>query len=156
MTTETTTIVDQAIQEIEQNLKAKSRNPITTWDDFKKHVFLRFTELEREQFGVYFLNQQNFLIEFRMIHQGGILDCQVSTREVIRQALLLNATAILLAHNHTSGFVEPSRSDDSITMSIIKAAELFDIRVLDHAIAGGNDVYSYAASGRLSKLIQYS
>ena len=78
--------------------------------------------------------------------QGTINQSTVYPREVIKTALYCNAAALLLAHNHPSGYLEPSHADVVITRKIQAAAELFDIRVLDHLIVQGTNAYSFAAN----------
>ena len=65
-------------------------------------------------------------------------------REIIKESLYCNAAALILAHNHPSGLAEPSYSDKMITQKIIEAAELMDIRILDHFIVGKGTCYSFA------------
>ena len=68
----------------------------------------------------------------------------VYPREIIKESLYCNAAALILAHNHPSGLAEPSYSDKTITQKIIEAAELMDIRILDHFIVGKGTCYSFA------------
>ena len=74
----------------------------------------------------------------------------VYPREIIKESLSCNAAALILAHNHPSGLAEPSYSDKMITQKIIEAAELMDIRILDHFIVGKGTCYS------LQNIICYS
>ena len=71
----------------------------------------------------------------------------VYPREVVKEALQLNASAVILAHNHPSGITEPSTADRDITRKIRDAMSLMDIRVLDHFIIGGNSHMSFAEMG---------
>jgi DNA repair protein RadC len=68
---------------------------------------------------------------------------------VVKRALQLNASALILAHNHPSGVVDPSEADRSITQRLVEALKLVEIRVLDHFIIGGADSFSFAEQGLL-------
>lgn len=81
---------------------------------------------------------------------GTIDGCSVYPREVVRSALMHNAAAIILAHNHPSGVSEPSSADKIITERLREALRLVDIRVLDHIVIGSeDDIYSFAEGGLL-------
>ena len=96
------------------------------------------------------LNQANKLIGYTTISEGGLTSTIVDVRVVMQTALVSNATAIILAHNHPSGNTRPSGQDDSLTRKIKSACELMDIRLLDHIIVTPYDsYYSYNDEGRL-------
>ena len=73
----------------------------------------------------------------------------VYPREVVKAALRRNAAAVILAHNHPSGAPEPSEADLRLTSSLVQALGLVDIRVLDHFVVAGIQVYSFAEHGQL-------
>jgi len=102
----------------------------------------RLAAEEREHFDVLFLTNKNSMIAVERLFSGTINQTSVYPREIVKRALELNAAAIILAHNHPSGNPEISRSDIAITKQIKSAAELIDVRVLDHIIitAGGGSV----------------
>ena len=81
---------------------------------------------------------------FMVLFLGTINVTNVYPREIIKESLYCNAAALILAHNHPSGIAEPSYSDKIITQKIIEAAELMDIRILDHFIVGKGTCYSFA------------
>ena len=88
------------------------------------------------------------MIETQEMFRGTIDGASVYPREVVKQALQLNAAAVIvLAHNHPSGITEPSTADRQITEKIRQAMSLFDIRVLDHFIIGGTSHLSFAEKG---------
>ncbi len=105
--------------------------------------------LEREEFRVLYLNNQNQLIAGETLFTGTINRTEVHPREVIKRALYHNAAAVVLAHNHPSGEVTPSKADRLITERLVQALGLVDIRVPDHLIVGGNQVFSFAEHGLL-------
>ncbi len=100
-----------------------------------------------EQFRVLFLDNKNRLIADEMQQQGTVNHTPVYTREVIRRALELHASSIILVHNHPSGDPTPSRDDVSMTMKIIEAGRTMNIRVHDHLIIGRGKVLSLRQEG---------
>ena len=89
------------------------------------------------------------MIAFDEIFRGTIDGANVYPREVVKQALAHNASAVIFAHNHPSGIAEPSQADYSITKRLKSALELVDIRVLDHIIVGDGETVSFAELGRI-------
>ncbi len=89
-----------------------------------------------EQFRVLFLDKQNVLIRDEVQGEGTIDQTPAYPREVVRRALELGATAVILAHNHPSGDPTPSRADIALTKAIAKAGEAIGVEVLDHVIVG--------------------
>ena len=100
-------------------------------------------------FKVLYLNQASQVVGCFTLSQGGITSTCVDVRNVMQGALLTNAIAMVLAHNHPSGNTRPSREDDRITNQITKAGELLNIRVLDHIIFTREQFYSYNDEGRI-------
>nr|AAL67392.1 putative intergenic-region protein [Escherichia coli] len=103
----------------------------------------------RMEFRVLYLNNQNKLIAGETLFTGTINRTEVHPREVIKRALYHNAAAVVLAHNHPSGEVTPSKADRLITERLVQALGLVDIRVPDHLIVGGSQVFSFAEHGLL-------
>ncbi|MBN8263223.1 MAG: DNA repair protein RadC [Xanthomonadales bacterium] len=103
--------------------------------------------LEREVFAAVMLDTRHRLIEYVELFQGTIDGAEVHPREVVRVALRLNAAAVLVAHNHPSGDVEPSAADRAVTARLKQALALVDVRLLDHVIVGGGQSLSLASSG---------
>ncbi len=110
------------------------------------------TELEsceREIFMVLFLDSQHRLIKQEKMFLGTINSATEHPREIIKTGLYCNAAAVILAHNHPSGVTEPSIADKQITDKIKKAAELMEIRVLDHFVIGKGSYFSFSENGWL-------
>ena len=105
--------------------------------------------LEREVFAAVFLDTRHRLISYVELFQGTIDGAEVHPREVVRAALRLNAAAVLVAHNHPSGEIEPSTADRAVTARLKQALALVDVRLLDHVIVGGRQSLSMAATGPL-------
>jgi DNA repair protein RadC len=113
----------------------------------RDYLKLRLAGLEREVFIALFLDAQNRLIAADELFAGTLTQTSVYPREVVKQALRRNASAVIFAHNHPSGVAEPSRSDELLTSSLKQALGLVDVRVLDHVIVAGPATVSFAERG---------
>ncbi|MEN6310548.1 MAG: DNA repair protein RadC [Acidobacteriota bacterium] len=111
------------------------------------YLYHALRDLKKEQFKVIFLDTKNQVIEEKTLFEGTVDSSAVYPREVIRDALLYEASALIFAHNHPSGDPEPSLCDKEITRELVFAARLIQIRVLDHVIIGNNRYYSFADQG---------
>lgn len=100
-----------------------------------------------EVFACLFLDNRHRVLHFEEIFRGTVDAASVHPREVVRRAIQVNATAVILAHNHPSGVAEPSQSDLHITTRLKEALALIDIRVLDHVIVGDGLGTSLAERG---------
>lgn len=110
---------------------------------------LHMAVLEREEFRVLYLNNQNQLIAHETLFSGTINRTEVHPREVVKRALYFNAAAVILAHNHPSGETTPSQADKALTQRLVQVLQLVDTRVHDHLIVGGRQIYSFAEHGLL-------
>ena len=113
----------------------------------KDHLRLELGVLEHEVFCVLFLDAQHRIIALKQMFRGTVSQTSVYPREVVKEALAVNAAAVILAHNHPSGSVEPSRADKFLTQTLRTALALVDVRVLDHLVVAGADVCSFAERG---------
>lgn len=113
----------------------------------KDFAALRLGNLPHEVFAVLYLDSQHRLIEMQELFRGTLAQTSVYPREVLRQALLLNAGAAILVHNHPSGIAEPSRADEVLTQSLVSALRTVEVRVLDHLVVGAGCVTSFAERG---------
>ena len=100
-------------------------------------------DIEREEFWAICLNQSNRVIRKERLSAGGLTGTLVDVRLIMKAALLCNATGMIIAHNHPSGNEKPSGEDNRITEQVKKAAELLNIRLIDHVIITSNTSYSY-------------
>lgn len=139
-------VIALALQLLESSLQTKEGSVFTSPENVTKYLRLKLRTLEHEEFHVLFLDNQHVLIEAQSMFRGTVDGCSVYPREVAKEALRLNAAAVIFAHNHPSGISEPSQADRSITSKLKDALALFDIRVLDHFIVGST-VYSFAEHG---------
>jgi DNA repair protein RadC len=122
---------------------------LTSPADTRTYLILELAPLEHEVFYCLFLDNQHRVIQLDELFRGTIDGATVYPREVVKRALQLNASALILAHNHPSGVTEPSAADRAITQRLVEALKLVDIRVLDHFIIGGAESFSFAEQGLL-------
>ena len=118
-------------------------------DESRDYLITQLAGYEHEVFSCLLLDNRHRVIEFRQLFRGTIDGCSVHPREVVKTALLLNAAAVIFAHNHPSGVAEPSRADMTLTKRLQDALALVEVRVLDHIVVGGAETVSFAESGLL-------
>lgn len=116
-------------------------------ESVKAYLQVEIGTLEHEVFCVLFLDAQHKVIALKQMFRGTVTQTSVYPREVVKEALALNAAAVILAHNHPSGSVEPSRADEFLTQTLRSALALVDVRVLDHLVVGAGDISSFAERG---------
>ena len=121
------------------------RSPADTEAFLQAHM----RHLDHEVFCCLFLDNRHRVLCFDKLFRGTIDGTSVHPREVVKEALAVNAAAIILAHNHPSGVAEPSQADERITRRLKSALELVDIRLLDHLIIGDGRATSLASRGLL-------
>jgi len=112
------------------------REILSSWTQVIDYCRAAMAFEEREQFRILFLDKRNALIADEVQQTGTVDHTPVYTREVIRRALELSATAIILVHNHPSGDPTPSRADIDMTRTIVDTAKPLGIAVHDHIIIG--------------------
>lgn len=105
--------------------------------------------LNYEEFRVVHLNRANRIIFEETVSRGGTASTLVDVKLVMKSAIDKLSSALIFVHNHPSGNLNPSSADDSLTKQLQKAAELLDIRILDHIIITSQGYYSYNDNGRL-------
>ena len=113
----------------------------------KDFLALKLGQLEHETFCIIFLDTRHKVVAFEELFRGTIDGASVHPREVVKEALSVNASAVILAHNHPSGVPEPSQSDINITQQLKNVLAVVDVRVLDHIIVGGATTVSMAELG---------
>jgi DNA repair protein RadC len=117
--------------------------------DTEAFLQARLRHLGHEVFCCLFLDNRHRVLRFDELFRGTIDGTSVYPREVVKEALAVNAAAVILAHNHPSGVAEPSQADERITKRLKSALELVDIRLLDHLVIGDGRATSLAARGML-------
>ena len=128
---------------------ALNRAPLATPEAVKTYLQLQLSGEPSERFAVLFLDPQHRLIAFEVMFTGTLSQTSVYPREVVLAALAHGAAAVVLAHNHPSGAVQPSRADEVLTQTLKQTLALIDVRVLDHVIVAPGKVLSMAERGLL-------
>jgi len=127
--------------------KVREAPVIGSWQALIDYLTIDMAHLTKERVRVLYLNAQNMLILDDLVGEGSIDEAAIHPREVIRRALDLGATALILAHNHPSGSPQPSRADIDITNRIAEAGRLLGVSVYDHVIIGREGHISLKAKG---------
>lgn len=105
-------------------------------EDVVNLVGIEMAALEQEQLRAIIVDTKHRVIATRMVYQGSVNSASIRPAEVFREAIRFNGVAIVLVHNHPSGDPTPSSADVSVTMDLVKAGDLLDLKVLDHIIIG--------------------
>jgi len=116
-------------------------------DTIKHYLKLHMAARSYEVFAVLFLDVQNRLLAMEEMFRGTLTQTSVYPREVVLRALHHQSAAVVLAHNHPSGSVQPSRADEALTQTLKAALALVDVRVLDHIIVAPGGALSMAERG---------
>ncbi len=120
-------------------------DPGATWN----YLASQLSHQEREIFMVIFLDNQHRVLSAQKMFTGSLNSVEVHPREIAREALKINAAALILAHNHPSGIAEPSQADKDVTQRIHQVCRLLNIRLLDHLVIGKGQYVSFAEQGLL-------
>jgi DNA repair protein RadC len=123
---------------------------LATSDSVKNYLIAKLQHERTEVFCVLYLNSCGRLIEYQEVWRGTVDQVPVYPREVMRRCLELDATEIMIAHNHPSGSLEPSCEDIQIAEDIVETASWFDITLLDSLIIGGGQTFSMRDRGLFS------
>jgi len=141
-------IVEAAAHRLARS-KVMERHVISSWDAILDYCHTTMAHRETEQFRVLYLDRKNVLIADEEQGKGTVDHVPVYPREVVKRALDINASAIILVHNHPSGDPTPSESDIVVTNQIQDAAEALGLVLHDHLIIGKSSELSFKASGYL-------
>jgi DNA repair protein RadC len=125
------------------------RDVISSWSSLTAYLRLNMAGAGREEFRCLFLDKRNHLIADEILGRGTVDNAPVYPREVIRRALELNASALILAHQHPSQSTDPSAADIEITRQVVEAAKALRIAVHDHIIVAGDNIASMKALGHI-------
>lgn len=127
----------------------RERAALDTPQAVKDYLQLQLASKKHECFAVLFLDNQHKLLALEEMFRGTLAQTSVYPREVVLRALHHHAAAVVLAHNHPSGTVQPSRADETLTQALKAALALIDVRVLDHVIVAPGLALSMAEKGLL-------
>lgn len=141
-------IVEAAAHRLGQ-AKVLGQNALTSWDALLAYCKTTMAHRETEQFRILYLDCKNIIIADEEQAKGTVNHVPVYPREVVKRALELNASALILVHNHPSGDPTPSDADVSMTHRIIAAADMLGITVHDHIIIGKDTNASFNTLGLL-------
>lgn len=128
---------------------ALAKPKITTSKDAFEIMQPLLADLNHEEFWVIFLNNSNVILSKQQMSKGGFTGTLVDVRLILKKALEVSATGLILCHNHPSGKHNPSQSDRNLTHKIKEAGKLMDIQVLDHVIVTEKLYFSFADEGEL-------
>ena len=129
--------------------QAAETTTLVTSDDVIRLFRPELEQLDHEECWAVYLSSSNRIIERQRISQGGVQGTVVDHRLIVKRALELLATQLILVHNHPSGSAEASEPDRTLTARIAQAAALFDIRLLDHIIVTRAGSFSFRSAGLL-------
>jgi DNA repair protein RadC len=141
-------IVEASAQRM-MRARVMHRPVLSSWDALLDYCHTTMAHRETEQFRLLFLDRKNVLIADEEQSRGTVDHVPVYPREVVKRALELNASALILVHNHPSGDPTPSQSDITMTGQIQDAAELLGIKLHDHLIIGKERELSFRSEGLL-------
>lgn len=141
-------LLQEATLRVGREVVAK-RAVITSWSQLLAYVKTAIAHEPREQFRVLFLDKKNQLIADEVMNHGTVDHAPVYPREVMRRALELSASALILVHNHPSGDPTPSSADVDMTRQIVEAGRSLRIAVHDHLVVGRDGTASFKALGLL-------
>ena len=140
-------VLELARRALAEELREKSS--LSSPEAVKHYLQLLLSNRPYESFVMLFLDVRNRLIETEELFRGTLTHASVYPREVVKAALAHNAASVILAHNHPSGTTEPSAADHRLTLILKQALALVDIRILDHLVVAGKDIYSFVEHGEL-------
>ena len=139
-----------AVLELARRAMAERLRERTVFDSpaaVSQYLQLHIASRPHEVFAALFLDAQHRLIAMEELFRGTLSQTSVYPREVVVRALHHHAAAVILAHNHPSGGVEPSRADEALTQTLKAALALVDVRVLDHIVVARGQTLSMAERG---------
>lgn len=140
-------ILEAARQVIDQKIPRGAL--FTSPELVKDYLRTKLVGFEHEVFAVLFLDTKHRLIEYIELFRGTIDSASVYPREVVKEALRVNAAAVIFSHNHPSGNPEPSQADKLLTQRLRDALAVVEIRALDHIVVGSEGTVSFAERGLL-------
>ena len=130
----------------EANLPTEVKDSKDSFERFLPYI----DDMRQEHFLVLYLNQSNHALKVECISNGGTTHVIADPKLIFKNALNLNATAIILGHNHPSGNPRPSEDDRQLTKKLVAAGKLLDINVIDHVIIGNERYYSFRDHGEMT------
>ncbi|WP_254429535.1 MULTISPECIES: RadC family protein [Ruegeria] len=127
------------------------RDVVSSWEALVTYCRTAMAHREVEQFRVLYLDRKNVLIADEEQARGTVDHVPVYPREIVKRALELNASSLILVHNHPSGDSTPSKSDIDMTQRVLDACDAMGILIHDHVIIGKKEEYSFSGNGLLQR-----
>lgn len=121
--------------------------PFTSPSLVRDYLWVQMASYEHEVFVALYLDNQHRLIACVELFRGTIDQAAVYPREVVKEALRHNASAVIFSHNHPSGDLDPSEADKKLTHRLVETMRAVEIRVLDHILVAGSETVSFAERG---------
>lgn len=129
--------------------KMRDKDALSSPEAVRDFARMKMAGLKEEAFMVIYLDTKNHVIEHELINEGTVDQAVVYPRNIIKNALVNNATGLIIIHNHPSGLCEPSKEDVKLTYAIRDAAKTVNIRTVDHIIVGKSGYYSFIENSLL-------
>lgn len=132
-----------------------SQDPIfSSPNHVREFLQAKIGRLPHEVFLCLYLDSRLHLIECEELFRGSITQTAIYPREILKEALAKNASALIVAHNHPSGIPLPSFADQELTKVLVNALQMVDIQLLDHCIVSGSGFFSFSDSGLMDMSIK--
>lgn len=138
-------IQEAAIRLVRDDIK--NVNILSSWKSLLDYARASMGHKTIEEFKVIYLNSKNIIINEELMGKGTVDTVSVYIREVAKRAILIDASSVILIHNHPSGDTKPSRADVEVTKQIMKALEIFNINLHDHLIISNKSHFSFKTNG---------
>ncbi|WP_191488084.1 RadC family protein [Pseudomonas sp. FEN] len=139
-------LIEKAMQILDRRLFTRGPK-LESPPEVGRFLKLKLAGMEREVFCVIFLDIKHQVLAFETMFQGDLGHTSVYPRQVLKRAIAHNASAVIVAHNHPSGCLTPSRADRALTQRLHEALALIDVVLLDHIIVGAGDPLSMTQHG---------
>ena len=141
-------IVEAAAQRLTKT-KVMGRAALSSWSALLDYCTAAMARRQTEEFRVLFLDRKNMLVADEVLNRGTVDHAPVYPREIVKRALELNASALILVHNHPSGDPAPSKADIAMTREVASAAKALGITIHDHLVIGRSGHASFKSLGLL-------
>ena len=128
---------------------ALQRKKVSGSEAVYHYLFPEMTDNYYEIFYILLLDSQNCVIRKVAIGSGGTASVTVDVKKIFKEAIAFNAVSLILAHNHPSNHLKPSKQDEALTEKMVAAGKLLSIQVLDHIIFGNDNYYSFSDEGKI-------
>jgi DNA repair protein RadC len=137
------------LQRRRQSAQSLERHFIRNSRESAEYIRPLIVDQTVEVFAVLYLVQAGWIRSFEIVHTGGITNATVDIRVIFGSALAKQAVSIIVAHNHPSGSLHPSKADEALTVKLQQTSKIMDIKLLDHLIISDKGYFSFADEGLL-------